>query len=121
MPQQDVYGRWLSDDGSMVWDGRAWQPAAPPPGNPLAAPASALAPSSKGTVSLGLGIGSMFGWILPIVGVPLSISAIVVGWLSANTTSRARGRWGLILGVIGLVLSIANAILGAYIAVSRSS
>ena len=123
MPQQDVYGRWLSDDGSMVWDGRAWQPAAPGSANPLATPAGAgyLVPSVKGTVALGLGIASLLGWLLPIVGLPLSISAVVLGWLSVNTTSRDRGKWGLILGVIGLVLSVANAVLGAYIFVSRNS
>src|SRR2546421_497292 len=29
MPRQDVYGRWISDDGALYWDGRAWQPVTP--------------------------------------------------------------------------------------------
>jgi len=122
MPRQDVYGRWVSDDGALYWDGRAWQPVTAITGFATyqAAPATAGAPSSaKGGVALGLGVASLIFWLLPILGFPISIAAVVVGGLSLSTSGRRLGRWGLILGCVGLGLSLINAAAGVYIATHR--
>jgi hypothetical protein len=122
MPRQDAYGRWISDDGALFWDSQSWQPLAPVSGYAGYPPAIAGtygAPSAKGNVALGLGIASLITWLLPIIGLPVAISAMVVGWLAMGTSTANRGRWGLIMGVIGLVLALVNAALGVYLALNK--
>src|SRR2546423_260088 len=76
MPRQDVYGRWISDDGALYWDGRAWQPVTAVTYQPTQ-PAAAAPGSAKGGIALGLGIASLLFWLLPILGLPISIAAVV--------------------------------------------
>jgi hypothetical protein len=45
LPYTDAYGRTISDDGRLVWDGRTWQPLAVPA---PAAGGPALRPGGKG-------------------------------------------------------------------------
>jgi hypothetical protein len=120
MPRLDAYGRWVSDDGALYWDGQAWQPMASITGFATYYPgtaAAARAPSRiKGGVALGFGIASLVLWLLPILGLPASITALIVGTMSLNTSGRKLGRWGLAFGVIGLVLTLINGALGAYFA-----
>ena len=118
MPRQDVFGRWISDDGALYWDGRAWQPVTAVTYQPTQ-PAAAAPGSAKGGIALGLGIASLLFWLLPILGLPISIAAVVVGGLSLSTSGRKLGRWGLVLGCIGLGLSLINAAAGVYIATHR--
>lgn len=122
MPHQDAYGRWVSDDGALYWDGRAWQPlnAVAGYGAYPTAPVG-YGRSAKGGVALGFGIASMVAWLLPIAGLPISITAVVVGILSLRTSSRTLGRVGLILGAIGLVLTIINSALGVYFALNKNT
>jgi hypothetical protein len=119
MPHLDAYGRWVSDDGALYWDGLAWQPMPAITGFPTYYPATATAagPSSvKGPVALGLGIASLVFWLLPILGLPVAIAALVVGGLALRTSGRKLGRWGQVLGAVGLVLSVLNFVWGAYLA-----
>jgi len=125
MPRQDAYGRWVSDDGALYWDGQAWQPITAITGfqtyDPnTGAPVGPASRSAKGAVALGLGIASLLFWLLPVLGIPVSIAALVLGGLSLNTSGRKLGRWGQILGVIGLVLSLINAAAGVYIALHKT-
>jgi hypothetical protein len=122
MPRQDAYGRWVSDDGALYWDGVAWQPMTAITGFATYYPTTGAAagPSSvKGGVALGLGIASLIFWLLPILGLPVAIAALVVGGLSLGTSGRKLGRWGQVLGAIGLVLALINGAVGAYMAVHR--
>ncbi|HKW72336.1 MAG TPA: hypothetical protein VJQ08_05870 [Candidatus Dormibacteraeota bacterium] len=122
MPRQDAYGRWISDDGALYWDGRAWQPVATPTGYPGYAPmipGTYAVSSSKGSWALGLGIASLFLWLLPILGLPVSIAAVALGRMALTTSTASRGRWGFILGLIGLALSVVNAALGVYLALNK--
>jgi len=118
MPHLDAYGRWVSDDGSLYWDGVAWQPMTSITGFPTyPATATGAGPSSvKGPLALGLGIASLIFWLLPILGLPVAVAALVVGGLALRTSRRKLGGWGLVLGAIGLVLSVANFVWGAYLA-----
>lgn len=122
MPRLDAYGRWISDDGALYWDGRAWQPVTAITGFATYYPAAATAAvpgSVKGGVALGLGIASLIFWLLPILGFPIAISAVVVGGLAQSTSARNLGRWGLILGCVGFGLSLINAAAGVYIALHK--
>ena len=63
-------------------------------------------------VSLGSGILSMCGWLLPICGFPFVIGGIVLGILGLKSTKRVISIIGLALSGIALVLLILNMILG---------
>ncbi len=58
-------------------------------------------------VSLILGILSLFFWLLPLFGFPVSIVGLVFG-------IKRKYNIGIILNVIGLCLTVANAAIGAY-------
>ncbi|HWA82023.1 MAG TPA: hypothetical protein VG820_01215 [Fimbriimonadaceae bacterium] len=79
-------------------------------------PPGAAQSSGQATTALVLGIVSMFAWCIPIIGFPLSLTAIVFGIKTMNSFDRTKALVGLILGSIGLLLSIGNFILGVMIA-----
>ena len=138
MPYQDARGTWISDDGRSYWDGGAWRPVAPvavqapqyvpPPPvaaapQPIAyapapayvgAPPAAVPGSARAGWALGLGIFSLLAWLLPILGLPVAIVAIVLGGTSRRGGS-AMATWGMVLGIIGLALSLINAAFGVYL------
>jgi hypothetical protein len=89
------------------------QPSASVP-NP---PGSALAPSGSGKAiaSLCLGLFGLIAWILPIIGLPTTITGLVLGIKSVNGSRKGMATAGIVLCIIGLVLSIANAAIGAYL------
>lgn len=58
-------------------------------------------------VPLVLGILSLILWLLPILGAPISIVGLILG-------IRSKYNVGIVLNVIGLCLTIANAAIGAY-------
>jgi len=70
-------------------------------------------------VALGFGIASLILGLLPILGLPAAITALIVGAMSLNSSGRKLGRWGLAFGVIGLELTLINGALGAYLALHR--
>lgn len=64
-----------------------------------------------------LGIISIFAAILPLCGFPVSIVGIIIAALGrASVSKRTMATIGLVLAIIGIVLTIANASYGAYIA-----
>lgn len=65
--------------------------------------------------SLTLGIVSMFAWFCPMIGLPVSILGIVFGSISRKKRPGAMALAGIILSIIGLMLSLVNAIWGAYL------
>ena len=86
MPQQDAYGRWISDDGLFYWDGAVWRLA------------DVQAPARRGvSVAQPVLIGA--GFVLVIVLV-LVIGAVIVmrdpemqrsfcnGWNSGQNSSE---------------------------------
>ena len=91
------------------------------PSNPYRAPI-VRSPSPKSTEgkrraeqSLRYGIGSTIAWILPIVGVPVSIAAIVYGFLGLGKKKRKEAVIGILLGTVFLIVSIGNWIVGYYL------
>ena len=89
------------------------QPSAPIP-NPYGA-APSPAGDGKAIWSLCLGLFGLIAWFLPIVGLPTTITGLVFGIKSINGPRKGMATAGIVLCVIGLVLSIANAAIGAYL------
>lgn len=71
--------------------------------------------NSKAEISFILGILSLFGWLLPIVGLPLSIISLIFGVKGLKSSKIKRAKIGIILSIAGLILSIINAAYGAYL------
>lgn len=71
--------------------------------------------NGKGTTSVVLGGLSLLGWLIPLIGLPLSIAGLVYGIKSLKTTHHRRAVVGIVLSAIGLLLSIVNASIGAYL------
>lgn len=70
--------------------------------------------AGKAKTSLILGIIGLFAWIIPIIGLPVTITGLVMGikaWKSSKYTMAVAG---VVLCIIGLVLSIMNMAIGAY-------
>jgi hypothetical protein len=65
--------------------------------------------------SMILGRISMVAWLLPIFGLPISITGLCLGRLSHKPGSEQLARTGIILCSIGLALSVVNSIAGAWL------
>lgn len=84
------------------------EPPLPPPAPP------ADNPTGKATAALVLGIVGLLAWFIPLFGLPITIVGVVLGVQGMKSTRRGTAAAGLTLGIIGLVLSIINASIGAY-------
>ncbi|HSR47545.1 MAG TPA: DUF4190 domain-containing protein [Anaerolineales bacterium] len=71
--------------------------------------------SGLAIASLVVGVVSLCAWLLPICGVPFSVVAVILGALGLNSSRRGMAIAGIVLGAIGIILSLANAALGAYL------
>lgn len=66
-------------------------------------------------VSLALGVFSLCAWFIPLVGCPINIGGIVLGYLGKDTDQKALAWIGLGLSALGFIATIVNAALGAYL------
>jgi hypothetical protein len=67
-------------------------------------------------VSFVLGIASLIAWCIPICGAPISIVGIVLGVRGLGSTSqRAMAIVGIVLCSLGLIATLINAAVGAYL------
>jgi hypothetical protein len=85
---------------------------------PFVPPAAESAPSGKAIAALVMGCIGMIVWCLPIAGFPLTLSGLLYGMAALKTPSRGMAAAGIALNSIGLVLSLRNAALGAYLALA---
>jgi hypothetical protein len=99
-----------------------------PPANQYPAypgmPPGFMAPPEKGqgmaVAGLVLGIISMIAWLLPFIGLPISVIGIVLAALGRRSVSRRKmATVGLVLSIIALVLTFINAALGVYLYLHR--
>ena len=67
--------------------------------------------------SLVLGIASLLAWLIPVLGLPISIVGLILGIFGLRSTRSGVATGGIVTSGIGLALSLINAILGAIIAV----
>lgn len=75
---------------------------------------SQLPVNGKATTSLVLGIIGLIAWFLPILGFPITIVGLVKGIKGLNSTKKNIAIAGITLCIIGLVLTIINSSIGAY-------
>ncbi|MGY8768904.1 MAG: DUF4190 domain-containing protein [Pirellulales bacterium] len=68
--------------------------------------------------ALVLGIVGFFGACLPICRLPLNIIGIVLGVMGLKSDNLGMAIAGLVLCIIGLLLTLANAAFGAYLAMT---
>jgi hypothetical protein len=71
-----------------------------------------------GIASLTLGITSLIAWLDPIIGFPICIAGIILGFVSIlkSKDQRKRAVTGLIISFLGLILTIV-AVIGLIILV----
>ena len=67
------------------------------------------------TTALVLGIIGMIAWIIPIIGLPIQIVGLVKGIKAMKAGKSGKATAGVVLCIIGLVLTTINAALGAYL------
>ncbi|GAC1375332.1 MAG: hypothetical protein NVSMB44_43850 [Ktedonobacteraceae bacterium] len=102
--------------GSQLKDALAWQGRNIASGNEAAfIRASTTRYTRQAVIGFVLSIISMIAWLLPIVGLPMCISSIVLVVLGRRSVSRrTMATVGLMLSIIALILTVLNALLGAY-------
>ncbi len=133
------YGEQYGQPGSMqqVAPGSVPSPAytSYPSSDPYASPPNpyavypgmspgVMSPPEKGrgmaVAGLVLGILGMIVWLLPFLGLPVSIVGIVLAVQGRRCVSRrTMATIGLVLSIIALVLTLINGVLGAYLAVQH--
>lgn len=62
-----------------------------------------------------LGLLNLGSWVLPICGFPMSILGLIFGFASLNSPKRALAITGIVLSLIGLISSIINSALAAFL------
>ena len=97
-----------------AYDDDPWQDG----GHDAPAVVSTPAADSAATTGLVCGLLSLFAWLLPIAGLPLSIFGIVKSGNGLSSAYRGRAIGGLVLSIIGLLLTLVNAAAGAWMAVN---
>lgn len=64
--------------------------------------------------SLVLGIIGVIAWCLPLLGFPINIVGLILGICAKKKGMQGKATAGIILTIIGLVLTIINSAIGAY-------
>lgn len=72
----------------------------------------------RAVASLVLGIVGMLAWLLPCMGLPITIVGLVLGILDRKGPGRSMAIAGIILCCIGLAATLVNAGYGAYLGFS---
>ena len=71
--------------------------------------------SGVATASLILGIFGLFAWCIPLFGLPITISGLICGIKGLSRKGHGTALAGVVLNSIGLVISIINSAIGAYL------
>lgn len=93
--------------------------APPPPGGYTAKPPPTQSPSQgKAVAALVLGIVGLIAWFCPLVGLTIGIVGIVLAVLANNKRKTGMATAGLVLCIIGVVLSAINMAIGIYLGIA---
>ena len=60
-----------------------------------------------------LGIVGLLAWLLPIIGLPITIVGLVLGVKGRRSDLRGMATAGFVLSIIGLTFTVINATVGA--------
>jgi len=80
---------------------------------------SAQGKTGRATASMVLGIIGLFAWLIPIIGAPVTIVGLVLGFKGLNTSKKTYAIVGITLCILGIILTIINASIGAYLGATR--
>mgnify|MGYP005814680993 CR=1 FL=1 len=64
---------------------------------------------------VGLAVASLFTWVLPLVGLPVSIVGFVLSVRALRADGGRRALVAIIVLVVGLLLTVVNAALGSFL------
>jgi len=65
--------------------------------------------------ALVLGIVGLVAWFIPLFGLPVTIVGLILGVIGQKKKKKRIALAGMILSIIGLVATIINASIGAYL------
>ena len=65
--------------------------------------------------SVFMGIAGLVMWVFPLIGLPVSVASLVLGWLGLGSNRKDMARSGISLGIIGCVVTIVYMVLIFYI------
>lgn len=71
------------------------------------------------TASMVLGIIGLIAWLLPLIGFPVNIVGLVLGLTQGKHKTFTTAKAGVIMSIIGLVLTVINSVAGAIINVMQ--
>lgn len=71
--------------------------------------------SNSAIASLVLGAVGLIAWLIPIFGLPITITGLIQGTKGMSSPSRNLALIGLVLCAIGLAASLGNMAWGAYL------
>jgi len=71
--------------------------------------------TGKALASLVLGIVGLIAWFIPLIGLPVTVVGLILGIIEMPGKGRGMAKVGVILCIIGLILTIINAAIGAYL------
>lgn len=71
--------------------------------------------SGSAIASLVLGIIGIIAWILPLVGFPVTIVGLVLGFKGKSSDKKGLAIAGIVLCIITLIFTALNSIMGAYL------
>lgn len=71
-------------------------------------------PSRKASAARIIGFVSLIAWLIPLIGIPLSMLGLVLGGLGLQAANRKAAMLGMGLCVFTLLLGLINAVVGAY-------
>lgn len=74
--------------------------------------------NSKAIASLVLGLIGMLAWLCPLLGLAVTIPGLALGIMGLKSQQRGLAIGGIVASSIFLLLSLANAVLGAILAAS---
>ncbi len=69
----------------------------------------------KAIASLVLGIISLITWIIPLIGFPVSITGLVLGFKGRKSSNEGLALAGIIICIITLIFTTINSAIGAYL------
>ena len=71
--------------------------------------------SGKALASMILGIIGLIAWLIPLIGLPITVIGLILGVKSLKSNNSGIATAGVVTSIIGLVLTIINASIGAYL------
>jgi uncharacterized membrane protein (Fun14 family) len=89
--------------------------------SPYIVNAVALDENGKATAALVFGLFSTVTWILPIIGGPVSIVGLIMGYSGRRSSKKRMATIGMVLCLIFLLAAVANGINGARMTLNQVS